>query len=156
MSQEAGEGTAEEELKPAPDFSLPVLQGALSLKDMRGDVVLLSFFSTGCGDCKKELPHLQRFHQAYAKKGLRVVGISLGGDVRRLTEFIKERGITFTILLAGRSQVPRLYQVRPIPDLYIIGRDGNIRHRHIGFAPGMEKTWEKDITELLKEKRKSK
>src|SRR5262245_47771256 len=66
------------EIKPAPDFTLPDIEGrAVSLSDHKGKVVLVDFWATWCGPCRKELPAFQELQDQYREKGLVIIGVSV-------------------------------------------------------------------------------
>ena len=141
--------------KQAPEFTLKNTRGrTVSLKQLRGKVVFLDFFTTWCPPCKREFPYLQKLYQEYNKKGLEIVGINIEKNPTNLKNFLKEHKITFTVLLGGNSEVPKLYKVRGIPASFIIDKKGIIRYEHVGFGPGLEKILEEEIANLLEEKEK--
>lgn len=146
--------------KKAPDFKLPTLKGKLvSLDEVQRDpadrkkkrVVLLDFWATWCPPCREYVPKLQKIHEDYGKKGLCVAGITVGSeDTKTVEKFVKEKKVTYILLLDNKREVARLYQVTSIPTTYLIDKDGVIRYTHIGYYPGMEKDVEKEIKALLK------
>lgn len=142
----------------APDFRLAGLSGkAVTLTDLQRDakgikqVVLLDFWATWCPPCRAEVPHLQKLHEKYGKKGLVVAGISQDSDgARAVKPFAEKNKLTYTQLLDQKHEAARKYKVGPIPTTYLVGRDGRIKNVHLGFAPGMEKALEEEIRSLLK------
>ena len=144
----------------APEFKLSSVDGKmLSLKEIRKDpakkgatrVVLLDFWATWCPPCRDEVPHLQKLHKKYEKKGLAVVGISVDtGGARIVKPFAKERKLTYTILLDPKCAAKKGYRVYAYPTVYIINKQGIIRSVHRGYGPGAEKELEKEIISLLK------
>jgi len=146
--------------RKAPEFKLSSVDGKmLSLKEIRKDpakkgatrVVLLDFWATWCPPCKQEIPHLQKLHEKYGKKGLAVVGIAIDvAGAKDVKPFVKERKLTYTILLDPKGGAQRDYRVRYYPTVYILDKKGVIRSVHIGYKPGVEKDFEKEIQALLK------
>jgi len=144
----------------SPDFKLTSIDGtALSFADIRKDparkgatrVVLLDFWATWCPACRDEIPHLQKLHVKYEKRGLAVVGIALDrGGIKDVKPFAANRKLTYTLLLDPKGAVKRKYGVRLIPATFIIDRQGIVRSVHIGFVPGMEKALEAEVKSLLK------
>lgn len=146
--------------KKAPDFTLKSITGKqVTLQQLRADpfnkkrsrVVLIDFWATWCPPCKEEVPHLQKLHEKYGKKGLSVVGIAVDHDgAVSVKPFAKENGLKYNMLLDPDTKTAKKYLIRPIPTTYIIDRQGIIRYVHVGFNPGMEKQLETEIKELLK------
>ncbi|HUV05855.1 MAG TPA: TlpA disulfide reductase family protein [Armatimonadota bacterium] len=144
----------------APEFKLLSVDGKmLSLKEIRKDpakkgttrVVLLDFWATWCPPCKQEIPHLQKLHEKYGKKGLAVVGVSVDTSGAKVVRpFVKERKLTYTILLDPKGGTQKDYRVRFYPTVYILDKKGIICNVHVGYKPGMEKDLEKEIQALLK------
>ena len=120
--------------EPAPDFALSGLDGThWRLSELRGKAVLLNFWATWCGPCRKELPHLEKLHQRFSRDGLVVLGVSdEKGDESRA--FLEEHGITFPTLNDHAAEVFRRYRVTAIPTTLIIGPDGRLRERIEGYT----------------------
>ena len=115
----------------APGFSLEDLAGEkVELKDFRGKVVLLDFWSTRCPPCRKAMPHLQELHEKYKNKGLVVVGVSLDVNKRVVERFLQALRCDFLILMDPQGrETGRFYRIRFIPTTLIIDKKGVIRFR---------------------------
>jgi peroxiredoxin/outer membrane lipoprotein-sorting protein len=112
--------------RPAPDFELKTLDGQrVRLGDLRGKPVLLSFWASWCGPCRRELPDLVRLYGEFKDRGLFLAGINDEGKgtARR---YAQKAGLTFTILDDSGEKVNRLYRVRSIPSTFLIDRDGKV------------------------------
>jgi peroxiredoxin len=115
----------------APDFEAKDIHGhRVRLADLRGKVVLLDFWATWCGPCLGELPHVKRVHSDFAGcEDFVLIGVSLDGDGIALVDFLREHEIPWP-QICGLSEfddpVPRLYNVRGIPDTFLIDREGKI------------------------------
>lgn len=144
----------------APDFTLKSIDGrSLSLSQIRKDpakpgsyrVVILDFWATWCDPCKEELPVFQELHRKYGHKGLAVVGIALDkGGAKDVKPFVKEKGLTYTMLVDPRLTLKSRYGIRLLPTTYVIDRSGIIRGVHVGPLPGFEETIENEVKSLLK------
>ena len=136
----------------APDFKLDVLDdGSKSLKDYRGKVVLLDFWSINCPPCRRAVPHLVTLYEKYKGKGFVALGISFDRkEMERLREFVEKYSVTYPILL-GTMDVARAYGVRSIPSLFVLDKDGHVRLHRIGFNVQIGQEIEKTIKELIKE-----
>lgn len=120
--------------EPAPDFTMPTLDGGqFTLSDQRGKVVLLHFWATWCEYCLEELPNVIAMWRERKEQGLVMVGISLDRNddkskaTDKVTAFAEEHEMTWAHIVEGKfwdSEVADLYQVSEIPDAILIGRDG--------------------------------
>jgi peroxiredoxin len=115
----------------APDFEADDIHGhRIRLADLRGKVVLLDFWATWCGPCLGELPHVKRLHADFAgREDFVLIGVSLDGDGIALVDFLREQEIHWP-QVCGLSDfddpLARLYNVRGIPDAFLIDREGKI------------------------------
>jgi len=99
------------------------------LKSLSGKIVLVDFWATWCGPCVAEIPNMLEQYEKYHAKGFEVVGISLDEDKEKVDAFIAEHKIPWPIIYAGKGwQDPtaQFYGISGIPQLILIGRDGNV------------------------------
>jgi peroxiredoxin len=121
----------------APDFTLNSLDGnQFSLADAlsRGPVVL-AFFKVSCPTCQYAFPFFERLYQAYARKGVTLVGISQN-DAKETAAFAKQFGVTFPILLDDTHSYPvsNAYGLTNVPTLFWIAPDGEIELTSVGWV----------------------
>ncbi len=133
-----------------PQFTLPDLDGGeVSLADFEGKVIVLDLWATWCGPCRLEIPFLNSLYEEFREQGLVVVGVGLDeGGAAVLRPFAEENGITYPILVGDRS-VQTSYGVTGIPTTFMIGRDGRIARKHVGFHPSMAGEMRSDVERLL-------
>ena len=144
-SYSAGVGEA------APAFSLKDMKGnTVTLDSLKGKVVFLDFWGIWCSPCKEEFPELDALYKKYGKDGLEVIGISVDKSESNVAEFLNKRPVSFTILTNTKGDVAEAYGLPGMPTGYIIGKDGIIRYRHVGFTKAFLPVYEKEIVELLK------
>ena len=103
-----------------------------SLSDYKGKLVMLDFWATWCGPCKRAMPSLQALHEKYADKGLVLFGANTWerGDSQK---YMREQGFTYTNLLNADALADK-YEVKGIPTFILFGADGTIVHRATGFS----------------------
>ncbi len=143
----------------APNFDLVDLEGNnISLSSLRGKVVLLNFWGTWCGPCKREIPDFINLSKKHRDDGLEIVGITLSsGSAQKIQNFAKKWGINYTLLTdikgnetqavtARYGQVTRV-PITGIPTTFIIDREGFIRERYVG--PRSEEIFYKDLEPYL-------
>lgn len=148
----AGSGGALTSGAPAPGFQLPSLAGAsVSLDDYRGQVVVLNFWASWCGPCRKEMPILEQVHKQYKAKGMTLVGINVEPESADALKFLKSTPVSFPILFDRDSAVSKQYQVQGMPNTVILDRTGKVRYVHRGYQPGAENTYLDEIRTLIRE-----
>lgn len=94
-----------------------------------GKVVLVDFWATWCGPCVAEIPNMLAEYEKYHDKGFEVVGISLDEERADVEKFVVENKIPWPIIFAGKGwqdPVAQFYGISGIPQLVLIGRDGNV------------------------------
>jgi peroxiredoxin len=143
----------------APDFTLRTVQGDLfNLSDYKGKVVLLNFWGTWCGPCRREIPDFNKLHAKYQKNGLEIVGITItSGSPKNIYNFMKEWDIEYTVLTDiedSETQRVTAYYGRAIgqpitglPTTLIIDRGGYIVKGYIG--PRNEEIFYQDLKPYL-------
>ncbi len=119
--------------QPAPDFVLPDRSGQMiSLRELRGRVILLDFWATWCRPCRRTMPHVQKWHEQYKDRGLKVIGVNIEGPLPRVFRYLDAGKYAFTVVFDQgnwRSQIVQLYGVHSIPYTFLIDRRGIIRYR---------------------------
>jgi peroxiredoxin len=125
---------------PAPAaYGAPTLAGdTIRLAQLRGSAVMLNVWATWCPPCREEMPGLQTLHERYGQRGLRVVAVSIDGRGSESTidAFLREHGITFTVLHDVAEEISRQFRTAGVPETFLIDRQGVIAHRWIGkFDP---------------------
>ena len=145
--KEVGAGAA------APEFILPDLSGnEVSLRQLRGRVVLVDFWATWCGPCLISIPELISLQEKYRPKGLIILGISLDDKSQASDEYLrsfKERhNINYSVLRADHKTVRSYFRSGQvaIPTAFVIDRQGNVRDKIVGVMPdALEKSVERVI-----------
>ncbi len=113
--------------KPAPDFSLPDLNGTLhSLKEFRGKLLILNFWASWAAPCLREMPNLQRIHQIYKDSSVQVVGIAVVSNPDDVPEKVKLTGITYPVLLGTKELIAQYGSFSDLPTTFIINSNGII------------------------------
>lgn len=121
--------------EPAPHFKLAALDGdSVSLRDLRGQVVLVNFWASWCPPCRVEMPGFERIYRDRAQDGFTIVGIVTDVHARdRIRAFLTEHEITYPTLLASPGVVRDYGGINALPESFLLDRDGRIRHHVIGF-----------------------
>ncbi|MBL8617325.1 MAG: TlpA family protein disulfide reductase [Deltaproteobacteria bacterium] len=137
----------------APNFTLRDINNAeVKLSDMKGKVVVMSFWATWCQPCKAEMPHLQAMYDELGAKGFTVLSVSID-DARAASgvkPYIKSNGFTFPVLLDKETTVVAQYNPdKTVPYTVVIDREGKIRNVHRGYNPGDEKKLREEVLAAL-------
>lgn len=133
---------------PAPDFTLPQLDGHdLRLSSYRGKVVLLDFWATWCDPCREEIPHFVDLQQRYGDRGLQIIGVSMDDSPDPVRPFYQQFHMNYPVVM-GTAQTGAMYGgILGLPIAFLITRDGHIYTKHIGATPA--EVFEKEIKSLL-------
>ena len=119
--------------RPAPTFRLPDLADqTVDLLALRGQPVVLHFWTTWCAICKEEMPDLQAAYDAFKGQGLVLLAINVKESQELIHPYLQENRLDFPVLVDRKGQVGRLYQVSAFPVTYLIDRDGQISQVHAG------------------------
>lgn len=132
-------------------FTLPDLSGRpVSLKDFRGKVALVNFWATWCIPCQWEMPEMDKLYQTFKDRGFVVLAVSLDqGPPKVVEEFVKERRLTYPVLLDSKAEVARQYGLLGVPGTYLIGSDGMLRYAVFGPKDWFGEEAKKLIESLL-------
>jgi thiol-disulfide isomerase/thioredoxin/outer membrane lipoprotein-sorting protein len=115
----------------APDWTLETPDGkAVSLKDLRGKVVVLDFWATWCVPCKKAMPDVQKLSVRFKDKPIAVFGVAYR-ETGNPAKYMKEKGFTYGLLLKG-EKLEKPYGIKAIPTFYVIGHDGKVFYADTG------------------------
>jgi peroxiredoxin len=119
----------------APDFALRAFRGDnVRLSEHRGEVVVLTFWSSRCSTCATQLAALNRTYLTYRSAGLEVYGISVEAGERSAREFAGARHVDFPMLFDPEEDVSRRYEVDSLPMIVLVDRNGTIRDVQRDFA----------------------
>jgi len=153
---EGGEGN----VKVGADAPLAVLKSldgkTVDLTAMKGKVIVLDFWATWCGPCRKGLPLLQEF--AESMKGNDKVVIypvnvweqSKGDELnKKVEEFWTKQKFTMTTLLDPEAALIGKYGFQGIPAFVIVGPDGKLAATHLGYDPKLVETLKAEVQKAL-------
>lgn len=114
----------------APEINLPTPEGdSLKLSTLRGKIVLIDFWASWCGPCRRENPHVKAMYQKYKDQGFEILGVSLDRDKAAWIQAIEKDGLTWphvSDLNYFQSVAARTYGVNAIPHTVLLDKEGKI------------------------------
>jgi len=125
---------------------------ALDLSQYQGDVVVLDFWASWCGPCRRSFPWLNEMHTKYQQDGLVVIGVNLDARQEDAAEFLEDYPAAFKIHFDTDATLAFQYGIQAMPSSVVIGRDGEIRASHSGFKVKQQDEYEAILVEALGEK----
>ncbi len=126
----------------------------LSLEELRGEVVLIDFWTYGCINCIRTLSHVQALYEKYGNDGFVILGLhapefAYERKIENVRKEVLRHGLTYPIAQDNDFATWRNYNNRYWPAHYLIDKKGNIRHTHFGEGAYQEMSeW---VSKLLQE-----
>ena len=119
---------------PALDFNLKDVDGnEISLSSLKGNNLLLVFWTTWCGWCTKEKPILKEFVNDYQSQ-IKVIGINIQEPKEVVKKHVEELQLNFPTLLDTTGEVAKSYNVFTHPSHFLVDKEGKIQATRPGFA----------------------
>ncbi len=138
--------------KAAPDFALRATSGSnFRLSEHRGEVVMLVFWGSRCGQCGPQLASLSRMVDTYRSAGLAAFAVNVDDDQGAAADFAVTHPVSFPVLLDPAKAVAREYRVDNLPMLLLVDRAGAIRHVHREYRSGSDALYLEQVKVLLDE-----
>ncbi|MEZ5327182.1 MAG: TlpA disulfide reductase family protein [Verrucomicrobiales bacterium] len=117
--------------QPMPKIS-KLIPGA-KVPNTSGKVVLVDFWASWCGPCKKSFPVLNDLQNKYGSKGLVVIGVSVDENADDFNKFATKNKAAFSLVHDAAHKAAAAFSPPTMPTSYIIDRKGVVRHIHKGF-----------------------
>jgi len=137
---------------PAPDGTLQLLDGsAVPLSGFTGQkVVVLDFWASWCGPCRKGLPMVQAVSDYFTGRDVVFYAVNLREDIDKVKPFFDGAGLSLPVALDDGT-LSEAFGVTGIPHTVVIGKDGNIKSVHTGFSPDLDVLLTAEINTALAE-----
>lgn len=121
----------------------------LDLSAYRGKVVLLDFWASWCEPCRRSFPWLNEMSAKYGDRGLVVIGINVDRTQADAARFLRDVPASFPIIYDPSGKLATQYDVPGMPSSFVVGPDGAIAARHIGFRDNSRADREAQLLQLL-------
>jgi len=143
--------------EPTPIFYLRSLENEnVFLRDYCGElrqpwknktkhIVIISFFTTYCKPCLKEIPVLEEIYESFKTKNIAVFLIDLKEDHQLVKDFVQKQGIHLPILLDKYGIVAQKYEVTSVPRLFVINQEGMLIWQTSGYSENLKQ----ELNQLL-------
>ncbi len=136
------------------EFADAITGSTVSIKNLKGKVVLIDFWATWCPPCVAAMPHMKELYAKYKAKGVEFIGVSLDnskeqGGLDELKKFVKEKQIAWPQYYQGKgweSEFSMSWGINGIPCVFVVDAEGKLYSVDAGRDP------EKAISEALKRK----
>ena len=119
----------------APEVRFATLSGeTFSTSDLRGKVVLVSFWATSCVACVKEMPKMVETYKKYAPRGYEMVAVAMSYDhPGQVAEFTQRRALPFKVALDTTGAIARGFgDIRITPTTFVLDRQGRVLKQYLG------------------------
>ncbi|MDB5349869.1 MAG: thiol-disulfide isomerase-like thioredoxin [Planctomycetota bacterium] len=137
--------------KPAPDFSLDLLDGKpFKLSENKGSIVVLDFWATWCGPCLQAMPQVERVAQEFKDQGVKLVAVNLQEAPKVITAMLERHKLHPAVALDRDGAVAEKYMANAIPQTVVVNRDGTVARLFIGGGPSFEANLREALTAVVK------
>jgi thiol-disulfide isomerase/thioredoxin len=119
------------------------------LRAYEGKVVIVDFWASWCAPCRRSFPWLNAMHDRYADDGLVILAVNMDQDRGAADRFLADYPAHFTVVFGEGDTLAKDFDVMAMPSSYLIGRDGQLLRRHLGFMVKDQDEYEAAISDAL-------
>jgi thiol-disulfide isomerase/thioredoxin len=120
---------------PAPRFTAKTMAGErFNNEAVKGKVVLLQFWTTWCGYCRREQPLVDAIDREFSSQGLLVLAVDVGESKKKVQQYLERSPRVSRIVLNEDTNLPALFAANAFPVYVVIDREGNVAGIQRGAA----------------------
>lgn len=141
--------------QPAPEFSLPSLDPAndpVQLREHRGKVVYLDFWSSWCAPCRRAMPYLDELRSRFSREDFEVVGINVDPSIEDARRFLEQVPVSYPVASDPEGRIADRFGIAVLPALVVIDRSGTVRATLRGGAVEERGELRAKLTSLIGER----
>lgn len=123
------------------------------LSDLNGKAVILDFWATYCGPCKRAIPHLNSLQAKYGAENLQIVGLNVGGaeDKPKIPAFVAETNIDYQIAFPDDDLTELIFaETSTIPQAAVFDRKGRMVTKIVGFNAEIQKQLDEAVEQAVR------
>lgn len=137
-----------------PELSTFALEGDLP-PIQKGQIVVVDFWASWCGPCKKTFPLLEELHHRFGKQGLVILAVNEDKSRAAMNEFLKDNPVTFSVVRDSKKQLAAAVNVPALPTSYVLNGEGKIHSIQSGASIARNRRqFIQEIEELLEKNSK--
>ena len=123
----------------------------ININEYTGNLLILNFWATWCEPCKKQMYHLNKFHQHFNNIGFKVLTVNTDTpkSMGKVKSFIRSKKFKFLVAVDPNGQVKKKLKAELMPTTILVDKDGSVLYRHQGYYPGDEDKILKHITDYF-------
>lgn len=139
---------------PSNSILTNLADSVINIFDTSAKLIILDFWYMGCAPCIKAIPFINKIHNIYYSKGVRVYGINqFDTSKNAINAFIERKGINYPILLHSDNSYFKNFDISIFPTILVLDRNGNLIFRNEGYSIDQEKTIEEILITNLEKNR---
>ena len=139
--------------EPTDDLGKDIEGNRIRISDHRGKVVIVSFWASWCGPCKKELPVLAGLARKVGPDQLKIIAINYHDETKPFKYVVNVlKDLPITMLRDAGGRTARKFDVQGIPRMIVIDREGKVAADHTGYAEGALPEFVDELNALLRAK----
>jgi len=139
--------------KQAPEINLKLLSGGeFKLDEKQGRIVIVDFWASWCGPCRRTLPQVHAVAGEFRERGVELITVNLEESPKQISEALEKMKLEMPVALDTTGKVGGKYGITSIPSTVIVDRNGKIDRLFVGGSEEFDEELRKCLNELLGEK----